>query len=254
MKIKNRVIQLLEQIGLTRSEAIFYLTVNQYPKLTIREIQEKSGISKTSSYRIFENLKVLGLLTSSKDNWRKNVEVVSINSLANKLAKEQRKLRKTELELKKLENLMNIGFISEYQDPIDILVDQNKIEEQCDKILYKPWDHMACYGSAERLLDIMEESERNFLKMRTKKGKSVDAVITEIGDYAKEFMPNNDKHLRNMKLCIDENHQSYMAYIYDNEVTIWHKDEELGNRAIVIRDPVMVKMHENIFKSFWSSK
>lgn len=253
MKLKSHIIDLLKRIGLSDTEAKFYIAVHENPKLTIKDVQEKSKLSRASAYRAFEKLHDMKLLTSSPDNWRKNVEVVSLSSVADKLAREQRKLRKVELELKRLNNLMNLSSqYSQTEDPVEILFDQNQIVEKCYEIIRRPWDKMLCYGSAERLIDVIgDKPERDYVLMRSKKGKAADAILTELGDYTKEFIPNNHRELRNVKLRIDPENQNYATYVYGDEAIIWHTDKELGKRAIVIKEPALVKMYENSFRSLW---
>ena len=250
--MKKHILNLLVRIGLTEKEANFYLTANQNQNLTIKDLKEKSGLSLASTYRAFDKLKTLGLVTSSQENWRKSIEAVSLKTLANKLAKEQRKLRKVELELKKYDNLMNLTSFSDFSEPVEVLSDQNKIVEKCFEILSRPWENMLVYGSAERLIDVIgNDPEREFKRIRAQKGKSCTVVLTEVGPYASEFMPNNEKDLRNVKIKIDRTQQDYMTYVYDDEAIVWKMDENVGNRAIVIRDPALVGMNAQFFNTVW---
>ena len=92
------------------------------------------------------------------------------------------------------------------------------------------------------------------MRIRNRQGKGVNAISTERGPYSNECNSKAELELRNMKYVIDPNNQDYMTYIYDKEATIWYKDKEFGNRAIVIKDPSLVKMHRNIFDSLWQKK
>ena len=51
MNSQQHIKNLLEKIGLTPSEAQFYMTVYANPKLTIAEIQQKAGMSLPTAYR-----------------------------------------------------------------------------------------------------------------------------------------------------------------------------------------------------------
>ncbi|MBN2086801.1 hypothetical protein JW758_00470 [Candidatus Peregrinibacteria bacterium] len=253
MDIKRRVLQLLGRAGMTPSEAKFYLTAHRNPKLTIKDLQMKSGLSRASAYRAYENLKELGLITSSQENWRKNVETVSLRTVAEKLAKEQRRLRKVELELQSMGDLMGLTAFSHIEDPVEIITDQNLIKEKAFKILHKDWEHFVCYGSPERLIDVIgEDEEKDWVKRRYKMGKSVDAVMTEVGDYVNYILPTCERDLRNVKICLDKENQDYCSYIFDDEVVVWHKDKNLGNRAIVIKDPLIARMQKNMFQETWN--
>ena len=255
MDIKRRVLQLLGKAGMTSSEAKFYLTAHKNPKLTIKELQIRSGLSRTSAYRVFENLKNMGLITSSQDNWRKSIETVSLRTVAEKLAKEQRRLRKVELELKSMSDLMGLTAFSHIQDPVDVISDKNKIVDEAFKLLSADWDHMLCFGSAERLLEVIGDSEeKSWVQSRFKKGKTVDVWLTELGKYSDYFLPSSGRELRNVKINLDNKNKDYCTYVCGDKVAIWQKDDEFGNKAVIIKDPTIVKSYEQMFQSLWTSK
>lgn len=254
MDSKKHLQKLLEKIGLTESEAKFYMAVYQNPQKTIADLQKISGVSRATAYRSFERLKDLKLITSSYDNWRKNVEAVSLRTLAQKMGRESLKLRKVEIELKKLENFINLTAYQETLEPVEILSDQNQITEECYKLLHANWDHMQCYGSGEKAHEIPgEKAMHDFIKMRAKKGRTIDAVFTELGKHTRDLLKTNEQELRNGKLFIDPLCQDAITYIYDKQVTIWQKDEDLGKRAILIRDPGLIKLYQANFQKAWAA-
>ncbi|KKP37550.1 MAG: hypothetical protein UR28_C0029G0032 [Candidatus Peregrinibacteria bacterium GW2011_GWF2_33_10] len=251
MHFKSHIIDLLQRIGLTHNEAKFYLISYQNPNATIKELQNKLNFSLATTYRIFEHLKELGLLISSQNNWRQNINVLSLKTLASKLSKEQKKLRKIELELQKVNNLMNLTNFNDSEDSINILTDKNQIIEHNYQILNKSWENMLVYGSAEILIDVVGyKAEHDFKDIRVRKGKKCNVILTEIGEYAKELVPNNEREFRNMKIQIDKNNQNYMFYIYDNEITIWKKDDT-NSRSIIISEPDVIKIYKQMFDHSW---
>jgi len=254
MELKRHIIGLLNRIGLSDTEAKFYLAVYQNPQHTIAELQKICGFSRATAYRSFENLKERKLLTSSQNNWRKNIEAVSLRTIGEKLGRESLKLRKVEYELKKLDNLLDLTNFQETVEPVEIFTDQNQITEECYKLLNADWSHISCYGSGEKSYEIPgEKAMRDFVSMRARKGKTIDAIFTELGDRTKELLKKNEQELRNGKLFIDPLCQNSMTYVYDKQVTIWQKDEELGKRAIVIHDPGLIKMYQLNFRKAWAA-
>lgn len=253
MELKKHVLNLLKRIGLTDTEARFYLTAYRHPQKTLAELQKLAGFSRASVYRAFHHLHHLKLLTSSPDNWRKNVEAVSLRSIVQRLAKESLKFRKIELELKKTENFMNLSNY-EQAEPVEIFTDQNQITEQCYKLINAGWSHISCYGSAEKAYDIPgEKAMADFVSMRARKRRTIDAVFTEPGKRTDDLLQKNHQELRNGKFYLDSMSQNVMTYIYDKQVTIWQKDEELGNRVILIHDPGLIKMYQSNFDRTWKS-
>ena len=254
MQLKNHILSLLERIGLTDLESKFFLAVYQNPQKTIGQLQKLGGLSHTSAYRAFEHLKDLRLITSSPENWRKNVEAVSLRSIAEKMGRESLKLRKVELELKKIENLMQLSDYSETTEPVEIYTDQNQITEECYKLLNADWNHISCYGSADKAYEIPGlKAMSDFVSMRAKKGRTIDAVFTDLGNHTKDLLKKNEQELRNGKLHLDPLSQNLMTYIYDKQVTIWQDDQDLGKRAIIINDPGMIKIYQNNFIKTWAS-
>lgn len=254
MTLNQRLIKLLLKMGLNRSEADIFLIVNQNPKLSLKEIQQKSGYSLAQIYRAYEKLRAEGLLTSSNSEWRKEVETISLKTLGEKLLKEQRKLGKIARELKELSNLNDLNKNCLLPDPIEVLTDQNQIIEKNYQILAQPWSNMAVYGASQVLIDVIgSDHEHNFVDHRVRKGKSVNVTITSLEDeYYQEAKATNEHKLRNMKVNLIPNIKDSMVYIYDQEVTIWKKDALLGNRAIVIKEPALVSLQQKFFDQVWN--
>ena len=254
MTFKKHILDLLLKVGLNESEAELYLAASKFPRLTLRDLREKTGYSTAQVYRAFERLKELGLITSSQDNWKKSIEAVSLRAVGDRLAGEQRRLRKAELELKKLDNIMSMTRGSAVEEPVEILTDQNKLIEKAYRILDRNWDHLLAYGAADRLIDVLgSKPEHDFINLRCRKGKTAQVIETEFGPFARELMKDNDRELRNTKVLLNPAMQDSMTYIYGDEMTVWHKDKRCGNRAVVIKDPTLIKMHENLFSTMWEN-
>ncbi|MFA6435992.1 MAG: helix-turn-helix domain-containing protein [Candidatus Gracilibacteria bacterium] len=251
MQFKFHLLSLLQRIGLTSGEAHFYLTIHQNPGFSIKELQKKTGFSLASTYRAFEHLKTLGLVSSSSQSWKQTVHAVSLHGLADRLGREQRRLRKVELELKRLGNLMNLTSHSALENPVEIFTEKADISNQAFAILSR-WDHFLAYGSAERLIDVLGDKEEHaFVQIRRKKGVPCNAIMTEYGNYSREIFPNNERDLRNARLHLDSTYNDSMVYLHDKEALVWHRDAEFGNRAILIREPSIFKLHECLFRTLW---
>ncbi|MBU0667494.1 hypothetical protein KJ951_02350 [Patescibacteria group bacterium] len=254
MTQKQQIIQLLRRIGLTESEAELYFTAHKYPKLTLSELQKKTNYSTASVYRAFDNLYNLGFLTASHENWKKNIEAVSLKTISEKLACEQRKLRKIELKFKQLDSLINFSLDGDMEDPLEIHTDKNKVADSYFQILSEDASNMRVFGSAERLIDIFgSDLERAFVNIRRKKGIKCDVVLTESGDYAKELMASEGRELRNTKIKVSPSLQDTMCYISGQKATILQKNKNGEDRAVVIKDPALVKMQEKLFDSLWGN-
>ncbi len=254
MNINRKIVQLLVRMGLTETEARFYLAVYQNPKLTMADLRKICGFSLATCYRVFESLYEKKFLTSSADDWKKNIEAVSLKTLASKLGRESLRLRKVEYELKKLGDLMEFSSVYSVTEPTEILTDQNQISDHCYRLLNADWDHIQCYGSGEKAYEVPGyKPMRDFVTLRAKRGKTIDAVFTELGQHTRELLKNNGRELRNGKLLIDPYCQNSMTHMYDKQVTIWQKDPELGNRVILIHDPGLIRLYQANFQKTWKA-
>ena len=254
MRLKKHILDLLQKIGLGETEAKLYLAALDKPGSTLKELEIITGLSTATVYRAFEKLQNLHLLTSSNDNWKKCVNAVSLRAIGEKLASEQRKMRKVELELRGLDNLYELSNRSFMEDPVQILSDPNQLYDKYFEILHRPWEKIFAYGSGEKMIEIIgHDTEDKFVDIRCRKGRKADVVVTELGDYGKSAFTRNEMELRNMRIMENEKDQGYMEYIYGDELTIWHKDAQFGARAIVVKDPVLVDIHKQKFAGIWNS-
>lgn len=254
MNFKDHLLSLLQKIGLTESEAQCYLIIQKNPELTINELVKISGFSRAQVYRIFERLRIMGLVVASENNWRQTLRATSLSGLANQVGREQRKLRKAELELKRLSNLMEFSRCFSMEDPVEIVTNPEQIAQKAFTVLHGDWDSFLVYGSAERLIDVIgREPEEEFVRIRRKKGIRVDCALTEVGEYASDFLPNNERDLRNVRLRIDPELQDSMVYLYDKEAAIWHMDPDLGPKAVIVKEPTLVSAYERMFKALWEN-
>jgi DNA-binding MarR family transcriptional regulator len=249
MNVRNHIIDLLTRTGLTRSEAEVYVAVSKNPGSELSDIRKETGYSSATVYRAFEKLKGMGFITSSPGNWRKKIEAVSLRVIGEKIAREQRKLRKVELELKRLDDIFHVSSGIEMADPVEVITDRNLIIEKNFEILSRPWEQFQAYGEGEVLADVLgKDFDREFIDIRRRKGKSCLLVLTELGPYGNELMKNSRMDLRETLYSTEPALHNSINYIYGDEVTIWNRNPEMGNRALVIKDPSLVKMHKSIFE------
>lgn len=253
MQIKTRIIELLEKAGLTRAEAVVYLTASEKQGLPLVDLSKETQVSRATVYRAIDRLRMLGLLKTSPDNWKQRIETVSLRHLARLLSREQLRLRKIELELQRLEPLRQIEQRGLISDPVSIISRPEDISRKAYELVEGDWDIFLCYGSAERLPDVIGKiGEDDFRIRRVKQGKKVVSVLTEVGPYAASFIPNNKTEYRQVRYQIDPSRTDYCVYVLKNEVVIWEKDLNLGKRVVVLSDPAVTKSYTALFRSTWS--
>ncbi|MBP6084974.1 hypothetical protein KA517_01935, partial [Candidatus Gracilibacteria bacterium] len=252
MKLRHHILKLLERLGLNEHEALFYLMVYQHPHLTIPQVQKLCGFSRATAYRVFDQLREKRFLLVSPESWRQNLRVISLHALADKVGRESLKLRKVELELKRLDHFIDFQGDIDRVEPVEIFTDQDQITEHCYRLLHADWQHIDCYGSGEKAYEIPgEQAMHHFVTMRARKGKTINAVFTELGEHTVGLLKKNETELRNGKLFLDTTCQQSMTYIYDKQVSIWQWDQTIGKRLLLINDPSLIQIYQSHFQKSW---
>lgn len=252
MHVSVHILKLLGKLGLDQNAALFYLYVHMHPECTIHDVQAHHGWSRATTYRIFDTLKSSGFILHSSKNWRQKLRAASLRAVAHDVGKESLQLRKAQLELSKLDQLLRLSPQWQMPLPIEIFVDHDQITEYCYRLLHEDWSHINCFGSGEKAYDIPGESAmRYFVQNRARKGKTIKAIFTEMGLRTGELLKNNQRELRDGKFCLRPEYQDAMVYIYPQQVTIWQHDETLGKRLMLIHDPYLIKQYQRLFEQLW---
>ncbi len=253
MHIRAHILKLLEKLGLEEKAALFYLYVHQHPDCTVADVQAHYQWSRASTYRLFEALKENGFILHSSQNWRQKLRTCKLQFLAKNAGKQSLQLRKAQLELRKLAHLFALSPQWNSAPPVEIFTDQTEITEHCYRLLQADWSHINCFGSGEKAYDIPGESAMQyFVTQRARKGKTIKAIFTEMGQRTGELLRNNQRELRDGKLYLHPAYQDAMAYIYPKQVTVWQNDPQLGHRLLVIHDPYLIHHYQRTFDQLWS--
>ena len=254
MNIKRKIINLLKKLGLSEKEAEFLFLVQNYAKgLTMSEIRKKLKVSTATTYRAFEKLHGLGFVTSSANNWKKNVQAVSFATIADKIAKKKKNLARVEYEMRNLDSLLNLNPQACIGEGVEVLTEENQLIDKYFRIMSQEWDQLLGYGSVNTILSIFgEKLEMDFIKNRVRKGRSAFACFNK-GSFAETLHEEDEKHLRNSKLIDDPSYENDIFYVYGDEVTVWSNSEQAGKRAVVITDPLLVKPFKRTFDYMWKN-
>jgi len=252
VNLLQKTIRVFEQMGYSEQEARFYYYAYKNSNLSVSDLSKKMRISRATAYRIYSKFREQRIIVPSKTS-HGQLNVISLQNIAQNVLKTGRKLIKLAHQCRNIDALLELSSFAFSEDPLEIITDKNLLVDQNYKILHKKWDHLLAYGSTERLLDVVgQEHERKFVNLRRRLGRTCDLFMTEFGDYAAYHMPNDLRDLRNTKFKADPNKQDYIMYMYDDEMTIWHNDKNLGVRALVVKDPLLLDMYKSMFHTSWS--
>lgn len=252
MRLEEYLQKALRRTGLTESEVKLYLAAFKNKSSTLKQLQKKTKLSTATAYRTLEKLKSKNLISISNKSWRENIQAASLKNLAFKVAREKRHLEKLEAMLRKANSLMDFQNFAHSKAPIEVLFDKDELIDHCYKIVQEDWTQILCYGSPEKLVKILgDQVEKNFVRLRVARGKVGHAIFTEIGNYAKEILPNNKQELRNVKIKIEKENQNEMIYIHGDKVTVWQNEENNGPSALLINESSIVNFYKQAFRKEW---
>ena len=102
MNYDKKLHSLLLRAGLKPDEATLYMYVLCNCGCSISDAYKAAGISKSSAYRAFENLRDLELVLSDSGSWKTNLQSVSLSGLIKKLENNQRREGRLLADLKVL--------------------------------------------------------------------------------------------------------------------------------------------------------
>ena len=227
MTISKRLKSLLLKAGLKSNEAELYLFVSENPGCSIADAYKNSGISKSSAYRAFENLRDMELLNSDSDSWKTDLQTISLAGLIKKLESEQRNKRRLITELKTLNTTQNLTgnskiagietFTGEevYQNYLDL--SEMKFDTG---LVYGNWEP---FNNSTNLLPV----EKKYIENRINNGGNCLAFLTNTGPYTREVTDYDVEENRKTKFIETDDKKPLWinAYEGNNLVSIWNLDE-----------------------------
>jgi len=92
-KIKNRVVETLQKLGLGENEALLYSLLLTQPKSTVQELQMHTPFPRTMLYYVLNNLQEIGLVARQKIGWRTEYVVESPERLYELLSKREQEFK-----------------------------------------------------------------------------------------------------------------------------------------------------------------
>ncbi len=243
-----------ETLGLTRDEASLCDVLLRKGKMTVLALAKETGVNRTTSYRLLEQLKKMGLISHVVDERRVLVELADTSSF----------------ELLVKEREAEVKFLKEFYPAFSSFVHFSQIKGQPEtKVLF----YRGVEGIKQMIWNVLKAKKEvvgySYLTIETVVGE----VFTN--DWLDEFRSRNlelrdilsdayveSKKKLNKSIVFDEPHFhsryipieildiNHQMDIY-NEVTSfynWHEGEIFG---VEIYNEKIAKMHKQLFEIVW---
>lgn len=244
-----KILETLEEIGLSKQEALVYINTLKLGLSKASEIAQKSKIQRGASYYILKLLKEKGFVSEMIKSGIKYYSAASPNRIQELI--EDEKERKKELLKNISYELEELNQTAIEKPNIEMYVGEDGFKTITLKLLEKPNAKWRCYLSS-KILDYKPYFHLGFRRKRKEKNISIK-TITQDTPKLREIKKLDKEELRETKFSnkLFVGSDVMLYYILDDAIVIVkanHK-EQLG---LYIKEPELAKMQANIFDHIWN--
>lgn len=246
MKDKEKLCDILEDIGLTEKEASVYFAMLVLGTKTISEIARVSEIKRTTVYSIIESLKRQGLVVSEIKGFKTFYVAESPTKLDTLLENKKRIFENSLPDFLELYRFKGkTGFIKKYEGLESVKNIYNNILREG-----RPKDDYLVMANQEKWVNIAKNFFEYFIEKRSKIGMESKFLFQEsdIAKHYKKFQKNWNSKIKIFPsgIILDTN-----IIITKDKVILQKLVEPLS--AIVIEDRDIANTYREIFYVIWNS-
>lgn len=258
--MKNYLCSLLQKAGFRREEVQLYMTLLSVKHSTLIDLHVRTGMSHTTTYRTIYRLMDRGLIEQIPLNKKQSLyKALPLSAFIASLEKEQSKMRKLEMSLRKFDHVlasMNFSQMNSGDSPIEIHEGIDAFHEEYLKLPELGHDEFLAIGSSDSFwkasnANIESPLERSFVSRRLKNNVYSRSMMVASND-AEKIASNDAKEKRTTKIKERLPVMTNMLMMSGDQVSHFVCDADFPH-VIVIRDPELVAMHKNYFESLWRS-
>ncbi|MBT3864555.1 hypothetical protein HOE67_02780 [Candidatus Peregrinibacteria bacterium] len=183
MSINSKLKELLLQANLSETETLIYLELQKSPAQNRWELVQRTGLSKSATYRAIEKLQTLKMV-QIKD---KEVRALSLKGLVAELSTSERNLKKVSNKLKDIS-----PFLQNSKGPIEVFetyYTPKQIEEAYIFMSEHEYNVNIDFGDFENFVEILPShmhAAYTFQNNRIKKARN-EAICTTHGPHTSYF-------------------------------------------------------------------
>ena len=246
-------LNILEEIGLTKSESKVYMSLLELGDTKRAEIINKSQVASSKIYEILNKLILKGLATTYIKNKIKYFKPVNPNQLITYLDEKKEKINQIETETKKaLPELLKLYTSSEQKKEVELLIGFKSMQEVFREQVEELGEGDTCYVMAETH-EINDTTNLFFsqihLLREEKKIKSKMLYNISQKKIVKNFFPTSKYPLTKTKYI--EHESSIAINVYNNKVLIIIFGIEISIIKITSQDAANSFLE--YFKVFWKT-
>jgi sugar-specific transcriptional regulator TrmB len=256
--MKRRICDLLARAGLREEETALYLLLLKKRRASASELFAEGGLNVMTGYRTLKRLQDRGLVTAAKVNQKQSVYApLTLQTLIEKLDREQRRMRKLQLALQGLDPLLpflDLEAMTDDDEPVEVHEGLEAFREQYLTVPEHCEDEFLHIGSMQNYWDVagMGDESPEELAFRAKRyaGNVFARVLNTYSPEIVEVGKRDSKELRTMRITDDlPLTKDYLAYTA-KDVRHFVCDPK-NPRVVIIRHPELVAIHRRQFEDLW---
>ena len=249
MDIIKKLKSALGNSGLQEDEILFYINVLKKPGNSIYDTGKKSNLPKDRAYKVAESLETKGLISRNHQGLQAN----SLDSFTESLYSKGRQFYHTADSLKEVKPFIRYLSLPEDETVIQTFSSDQMGENRVD-LSYMIWETVLAYGNFELMVETMGgHPDREFMSRRVKRGKKAFPIFSRIGEYTKDqILARDNQELRQSKVLRTKQLQdTWITLLPDQDtLSVWLKDKKGIIKGATIKNPLICKLHEDLFNHF----
>lgn len=258
--MKQYLFSILHKAGFREEEARLYVALLKFKQATLTELHVQTQLSHTTTYRTIHRLIERGLIEQIPINKKQSAyKALPLTALIASIRKEQSRIHKLELALKKMDHLLpylELQDNNSTSSPIEVREGIDAFQEEYLKLPELGHDEFLAIGSSDSFWNasnagIDSPLERSFVSRRLKNNVYSRSLMVASQD-AEKIASNDAKEKRTTKMKEQLPVMNNMLMMSGGQVSHFVCDRDFPH-VIVIRDPELVAMYKSYFENLWKS-
>ena len=239
--------QVLEQIGLTKQEAILYVMTLKLGTAKASDIAQKASIQRGGAYYTLKLLKEKGYISEVIKSGVNYYSAVSPERIIELIDEENK--RKKEIVASSLKDIKDLQRTAIEKPTIEVYEGYEGFKTIFSKLLEHPSQQFRAYLS-DSILEYLPHFHEQFRKRRTEKRIFIK-TITEDTKKLRDIQKIDKKENRETRFFSKLfKHENVLFYILEDAIVIINANKH-EQQAIYIKEPNIVELQKNIFETIW---
>lgn len=244
--MKNKLTNILKDLGLTDNEARIYLAALGLGSSSILKIARAAEIKRTTVYSVIESLKLKGLISEELKGWKKYLVAESPEKLEKVLEEKRNNFKKSLPEFLALHNLKGSNAMIKYYEGLEAV---KNIYENLLKVIKTHEDYLVI-GAQDQWYNLDSKFFQTFIKKRAKLPINIRLLFTD-SKIAREHQKIQQVYNEQIRILPKDTKLTTNLIIIPKKIVIHQLTPPV--MAMVIENPSIVQMHRELFEIVWKS-